>query len=345
MNRKFFRSVGVLLVLSVGAGLLAAAPTTQPAGLAAKYPGDAGIADDPGVLLYEDFESGTIDGKKWTSVTAKPGVIEFTRKTLDVHRGRYSLQMSATMDKDTGGHLFSLFEKGSEQLYTRFYVKFADDIDWIHHFVRMTANQPPSPRPIGRAGRRPPGDKRFTVAIEPWGRWGRYPPPGGWDFYCYWWKMPISRDGKYWGQDFTNKEPYAIPQRGKWYCVEFMAKCNTPAKDDGEVGFWLDGKKLAHHKDINWRSSEKLKLNGLCVMLYVTDRSATNSPPGKVNRVWFDDIVTAREYIGPCVAGPEPKVKKPKPSEKRPPGSPTGRLKTRVRDVLDQYQRKSIPEK
>jgi hypothetical protein len=344
MNWKFHRLAIAFVVFAVGAGSFASGPTTRPAGLAAEYPGDAGIDKHPGVLLHEDFESGTIDRKKWTSVTDKPGVVKLTRKTLEVHRGVYSLELSATMGKDTGGNLFSLFEKPHEQLYTRFYVKFAEDIDWIHHFVRMGANNPDRPWPMGRAGQKPPGDRRFTVAIEPWGRWGRYPVPGGWHFYCYWWKMPRSKDGKFWGQDFSDKNAYAIPQRGKWYCIEFMAKCNTPAKDDGEVAFWIDGKQFAHHKKINWRSSEKLKLNSLCVMLYVTDRSAKNSPPGKVNRVWFDDIVTATEYIGPCVPALPPKAKTKKPSEKPPPGNPTYRLKQRARGVLDQYQRKSIPE-
>lgn len=106
---------------------------------------------------------------------------------------------------------------------------------------------------------------------------------------------PRSRDGKYWGQGFS-KTPYAIPDPGKWYSVEFMAKCNTPGKPDGKVTLWIDGEKLAHHKRINWRSSAKLKLNAFWLMLYVTNNTAKKN---KINTVWFDDVVVATDYIGP----------------------------------------------
>jgi len=312
--------------------------TTQPTGLAAKYLGDEGISKDKAVLLHDNFEASEINKSKWTSITAKPGVARLTGKTMEVHRGRQALKMSATMGKDTGGSLFAVFPGGHETMHVRYCVKFAEDIDYIHHFVHLTANYPPVSRPGGKAGTRPKGDDRFTVAVEPWGRWRRYPKPGGWHYYCYWWKMPRSKDGHFWGQDFADK-PYAIPCPGKWYCVEFMAKCNTPGKPDGETAFWLDGKKVAHHKEINWRSSAKLKLNGLWLMLYVTDRSATDAKPGKVNRVWFDDVVVATEYIGPPTAA---KLKVPI-SERQTQGTPHHRLKQRVRGLLDRAGKRKLP--
>lgn len=36
--------------------------------------------------------------------------------------------------------------------------------------------------------------------IEPWGDWGKHPPPGVWNFYSYLCEMKGSPDGKYWGQ-------------------------------------------------------------------------------------------------------------------------------------------------
>jgi len=340
------RSIGIItavmvmfLALPAWASTQQAKPATAPSTIAGEYPGDVGIGKDPAVILHEDFEAGKIDKTKWTNITNKPGVLKLTGRTLDVHRGRRSLEVWATMGKDTGGHLFTRFGKGYEQMYARYCVKFADDIDYIHHFVRMVAYEPPRPAPSGRAGIKPAGNDRFTVAVEPWGRWGRYPKPGGWHYYCYWWKMPRSKDGKFWGQDFADK-PYAIPKPGKWYCVEFMAKCNTPGKDNGETAFWIDGKKLAHHKNINWRASDRLKLNGFWLMLYVTDRSATDAKPGKVNRVWFDDIVVATRYIGPPVK-PKP-VREALDRRSKPAGPPTYRLKQRVRGILDQYHRKPV---
>ncbi|HUT61400.1 MAG TPA: hypothetical protein VNA25_26435 [Phycisphaerae bacterium] len=271
------------------------AEPNQPAGLAARYPDDGNIASDPAVILHEDFEAKDFDKTRWPSISNKAGALELIADANLVHAGRQCLQVTATLGKNTGGHLFRRFKTGYEQLHARFYVKFATDIDYIHHFVHMVAQLPPTPWPTGGAGLRPAGDRKFSIGIEPWSHWGKYPPPGGWHFYCYWWKMPRSGDGKYWGAGFA-KEPYAVPQRGRWYCVEFMAKCNTPGKPDGEVALWIDGNQLARHKDINWRSSGKLKLNAFWLMLYVTEHSAKKN---KVNTVWFDDVVVATQYIGP----------------------------------------------
>lgn len=285
-----------LICLSAAAAQPPAA--TQPAGLAAKYPADRGIARDPAVILHEDFEGAGIDRKKWPDVSNKADALELTRQPGDVHGGRQSLKITARLGKNTGGHLFRRFEKSYDQLYARFCVKFAPDCDYTHHFVHLVGEQPAYRWPTGGAGLRPAGDKKFSVGIEPWGKWGRYPPPGGWHFYCYWWQMPRSPDGKYWGSGFS-RDAYAVPKRGRWYCVEFMTKCNTPSRPDGELALWIDGVKLADHKGINWRSSGKLGLNALWLMLYVTPHSAKTNP---VNRVWFDDVVVATQPIGPPVA-------------------------------------------
>ena len=278
----------------------AAAPASSAeAGLAAKYPNDKGIASDRAVILHEDFEDAAkvFDRKRWPSISNKRGALKLVREPANVFGGRQALRITATLGANTGGHLFRRFRPGHERMHTRYCVKFAADCDYIHHFVHMVAQQPPTAWPTGGAGLCPAGDRKFSVAVEPWGRWGKYPAPGAWHFYNYWWKMPRSRDGKYWGASPDGKM-HTVPKRGQWYCVEFMAACNTPGKSDGELAFWIDGKRIAHHADVNWRNSAKLKLNALWLMLYVTSHSAKTS---KVNTVWFDDVVVATKYIGPPV--------------------------------------------
>ena len=284
--------------------------TTRPAGLSGKYPGDAGIGSDPAVILHEDFEADAIDRKRWPNVSDKAGALKLVRPSTRGHGGRQALQITATLGTNTGGHLFRRFATGYERMHARFRVRFDENCDYIHHFVHMVAQLPPTSWPTGGAGLRPAGDKKFSIGIEPWGRWGRYPRPGGWHFYSYWWKMPRSRDGKYWGQGHA-EEAYAVPARGQWTCVEFMVQCNTPGEDDGEVALWIDGTRRAHHKGINWRSSADLKLNAFWLMLYVTDHSAKTH---KVNTVWFDDVVVATEYIGP----PQPASRPARNAEGRP---------------------------
>jgi len=151
--------------------------------------------------------------------------------------------------------------------------------------------------------------------------------------------MPPSKDGKFWGQEFS-EQAYAVPQPGKWYCVELMARCNTPGRDDGEAAFWLDGVPLAQHKGINWRSSQKLKLNGFWLLYYVTSQEAKDSKPGKVNRAWFDDIIVATDYVGP----PAPGASAQPAPQAAPEGTPTYRLKEQVRDVMGQVERRTVPD-
>lgn len=130
--------------------------------------------------------------------------------------------------------------------FARFYVKFAPEADYIHHFVHLGGYNPPTPYPQGGAGERPRGDERVTVGIEPHGDYGRYPPPGIWSLYVYWHEMKISADGRYWGNGLRPAQPALVP-RHRWQCVEVMLKLNsTPAQPDGELALWLDGKLVTH---------------------------------------------------------------------------------------------------
>ena len=48
-----------------------------------------------------------------------------------------------------------------------------------------------------------------------------------------------------------------------------------------------------------WRRDERLNLNFLWVLLYIT-----KAPQDHVSKVWFDNIVVAKEYVGPIMAKP-----------------------------------------
>lgn len=104
-----------------------------------------------------------------------------------------------------------------------------------------------------------------------------------------------------------------------------MVKMNNPTTErNGEQAVWINGKlwmkngQIISHlgegfpigywvKDswypvpgwypfdgFRWRSIEELNLNFLWLSLYIT-----SAPNGYVSKVWFDDIVIAKEYIGP----------------------------------------------
>ncbi len=52
--------------------------------------------------------------------------------------------------------------------------------------------------------------------------------------------------GKYYGNYFTSASPKKVEQ-GKWTCVEFMIKLNSPADEsNGEQALWINGEKIIH---------------------------------------------------------------------------------------------------
>jgi hypothetical protein len=304
----------------------------QPEGLAAKYPGDAGIAGDARVLLAEDFETGTLAdlAKRWDDVSNKDGkVMAFSDEVPPGSRGKRSLQITATVGENTGGHLYRRLPRGAQTVYGRFYVKFAADAQYIHHFVTLGGYQPPTRWPQGGAGERPHGEERVTVGIEPTGDYGRFPAPGIWNFYAYWHEMKVSADGRYWGNSLRPPTPAPAP-RGRWQCVELMLKLNSaPDQRDGELALWLDGKPVAHlargvrrgqwtgmgfalvkdggepFEGFCWRTSTDLEVNFFWLLHYVTQNAArqNNVPiPKQANTVWFDDIVVSTAYVGPLRA-------------------------------------------
>jgi hypothetical protein len=288
-------------------------------GLASKYIGDKGIREDPAVVFAEDFEADSLEAvwSRWESVQNKP-IMSLSADVSDASGGTRSLLMTHIGGQGTGGHLYRRLLPGYEKLHVRFYVKFDPDCHPIHHFVHMGGYNPPTAWPQGGAGTRPQGDERFSTGVEPYGNQWR------WDFYSYWMGMRSSPDGASWGHDFINDPALAV-ERGRWICVELMMKMNEPVTEsNGEQALWIDGRPwtkdgqvVSHlgrgfprgrwtwdsfHPDpdgepfegFRWRTTRGLNLNFLWLLLYVT-----KSPEGHVSRVWFDDIVVARDYIGP----------------------------------------------
>ncbi len=268
-------------------------------GLAAAFPGDADLTSHRDVIFADSFEQGAL-GVGWDEVGNKGGkVLSLVSpgEGAPVGLGRRCLRAEAHLGQDTGGGLTRWFES-ADTLFIRFYTRFDEDCDYVHHFVTLRANKSLTGRDrwsgFGGAGLKPEGSERFSTAIEPWGNWGRNAPPGRWNFYSYWHEMDVSRDGKYWGNSFGVPEAPEIP-RGSWIGVEFMLKHNTPGKADGEQAFWIDGALQGHWKGIHWRKAPELRANALTLESYITDRW-TKHP---VNGASFDNVVIARRYIGP----------------------------------------------
>jgi hypothetical protein len=274
-------------------------------GLASNFDSDRDIVSHAAVIFADDFESGDL-GAKWDETSNRGNALSFVNESSNTTTlppnalGQRSLKVTATLGKNTGGGFTKWFES-ADRLYIRFYTKFDEDCDYVHHFCTLRANKSLQGRDrwsgFGGAGLLPEGDERFSTAIEPWGNWGKWSPPGQWNFYSYWHTMKASPDGKYWGNGFRPETQPNI-QRATWICVEFMIQHNTPGENDGEQAYWIDGELRGHWTGFNWRTSPTLFANALTLESYVTDRWTKQSE----NVVFFDNVVIAKSYIGPSGA-------------------------------------------
>ena len=279
-------------------------PEASAWGLAAKYPGDVGIANDPDVLFADNFESG--DMKKWDQQRGRVVMIEDKPNS-----GRWCVQMPMERGRNHGGDAIKWFMPGADTVYARLYVKFSPDYQYNHHFVWLGANQRTNKwSAFGKAGLRPDGTY-YSTGMEPWFAWGKNPPPGEVNLYTYYLDMePDLKMNKYWGNGFFPPGPgkgtdagkdRVIPLLSQWQCWEFIIQANTaPDKADGKQAMWVEGKLVGEFTGIRWRNDLDLKVNCFWLEHYGYDEGDPTKQYWKDSQaVWFDDVVVARRYIGP----------------------------------------------
>ena len=321
-HTSLVQTLGLLAASVASVSLMAAELPEGGTGIAARYPGDQRIDRDPAVVFFESFADGKVEdlSQRWDTVV-DPQTMTFTPDGAPGSQDGQALLITHTGGEGEGGQLYRRLLPGYDQLFARFYVKFAADCAPIHHFgTHLGGFNPPTPWPQGGAGERPDGAKRFTTGVEPYGKdWQ-------WDFYSYWQNMRVHGDGNFWGTPFHAYAARPQVAKDRWICVEMMVKMNSAdGSVPGEQAFWIDGKlwrvddQITSHvgpgfprgrwtggwwqpdvkadtafEGFQWRSTDKLSVNYVWAYLYITKARA-----GQVSKVWFDNIVVAKNYIGP----------------------------------------------
>lgn len=313
-------------------------------GIAARYPGDQGIATDPAVLFVEDFEQPDVAAvaARWEDVKSQAGM-SLSADVPAGSPGQTSLLMHKRPgDGTTGAHLYRRILPGDgtdgyQRMFARFYLKFAEDCAPLHHFgTNVGGNSPSTAWPMVSAGSRPAGDVQFWTGIEPYGDTWR------WDFYTYWMEMrsyenPDGSGDECWGNSFIREgadQSWAaagppIP-RGEWICVEMMLQVNQPVDShSGEQAFWVDGAlwrkdgQIVSHLGPGFPSGSWLRdkwspapggqpFEGYrwrsasdLLANYVWAYIYTEQDDHDI-QVWFDHIVVATDYIGCLASGDVP---------------------------------------
>jgi len=295
--------------------------------IATNYPGDAGIQNDPNVVLVEMFEEADINTvfARWSDVNNRPAMT----LVADAPAGSPGTRSLNIDGPGGGGHLFkSLPAAITDVAYLRYYVKYLSGGGYHHSGGQIGGYNPATPWPQGTAGIRPNGSDNFTINTEPISN-------TNFGFYVYWPGMYPDGAGSYWGNLF-NPAPALV--RDAWMCVEVMVKLNNPVSaTNGELAYWINGTQVMHFgpgfpnvsrnggiwtidpngtpfPGFQWRTSGALNVNWVWLENYIQG----NNPAGTLR---YDHVVLARNYIGPIGGGTAPP---PSPPPSPPPPPPPG---------------------
>ena len=135
-------------------------------GLAALYPGDAGIENHPDVIFAERFEQPTLAElfTRWSDVL-NGGAMSLTSDVPPGSPGARSLNIPwAGGGANNGGHLFKQLSAGvGDMLYVRYYIKYPVNGKYHHTGIWMGGNNPSLSWPNPQAGIKPAGNDRFIA--------------------------------------------------------------------------------------------------------------------------------------------------------------------------------------
>lgn len=328
MSRNPLRCVSfAILVALAGSGLAmneeprSSLPPTMLArlpehrGLAARYPGDKGLAADPAVVLADDVES-SATGMLPDGLAAEQqnnpwdrawGGARITDDPEHVHAGHRALEFSTNGPRAVG--VGKYLSPGFDRLFFRYYIKYDHAFPGAHHVGGGMKARAPG-LPDANPGVKPDGTNQFDVLLDHWSFDPGVPPPGHLVAYVYHmdqqhkWGEQFYPSGKTQpgvnaargivGPSFVPRKD-VVPVRGRWHCYEFMVQANTPGQRDGRVAFWIDGHLAADFPNLRFRSVDALKINRVNVGMYESRHNG-------FHRVWIDDVVVAAAYIGPMTA-------------------------------------------
>lgn len=263
-----------------------AVAATVTVGLAAKYPGDAGIKSDPNVLMVSDFEQ-TDWTKDWSYTYGNFSAISSDANLFQPLKGkalRVTIPTGSNLGMDSGIKFAQKVGYEPEEIYFRYYVRFGDD--WKPSWDGKLP---------GLAGRYGSGGwgGNVTNGSNGWSARGLFEPgnnPILIGNYVY------HADMGSWGEHFLWKnENLGNLQKNRWYSIEQYLKLNTPGSRDGVLRGWVDGKLAYERTNIRFRDLRSLKIEEVWMNVY---HGGDATAPSTM-RVYIDNMVVAKQYIGP----------------------------------------------
>jgi hypothetical protein len=187
---------------------------------------------------------------------------------------------------------------GYDELFVRYYIKFDDKFRGMpNHGANLGGRDVSRPGSAwaGQAAIRDIASRGyFYSGLQPYGENGSRELEMG--FYSY-------HLDKYdqWGDSYEVQKHIPI-KVGEWHCVERHMKLNSVSADgkanmDGVEELWVDGQ-LSIHKAVRFRKTPVLRITFFALGMYYHALPKEYDAEHPI-KVYFDNLVIAREYIGP----------------------------------------------
>ena len=268
-------------------------------GIAAGYPDDQGIAGHPDVIFVTGFEADNWEDE-WSYAGGTIDIVE-----ADVPRMFSPLSGKALRANIPEGENSSMsvtykfaekIGQEPEEIYFRYYLRFADDWNQTVSGGKLPGISGTYGR-AGWGGRKPDG-------TDGWSARGTYflsiagdnPLAGSHPIgtYCYYADQP----GTYGDTWPWNDEYKGFLSKNRWHCVEQYVRLNTPGVHNGILRAWVDGRPAFEKADIMFRTVGSLKIEQIWMNVY---HGGTAVSPHD-QHLYVDNVVVARQYIGPMNA-------------------------------------------
>lgn len=192
-------------------------------------------------------------------------------------KGSASPNVSKVYNAPVGGAEF-LAQTGSyDSIYFSYYLKFSPDFDFVKGgklpgLFGGTANS---------GGEIPNGYDGFSTRFM-------WRENGLGELYAY---IPKSEQ---WGTPIANGK-FSF-KKGQWHKLQHQIVLNEPGTSNGKIKIWLDDTLVHSEKNLVFRSTDSLKINGIFFSTFFGGNDTTWSS-SRDNYILFDNLCLSHDYL------------------------------------------------
>jgi hypothetical protein len=258
--------------------------------LAARYPEDRGLEQDPNVICFTGFESENWR-RDWSGGRRRTvGVVDADEERLFKPWQGTAMRIAVPTGQHYGASVQYPFRerigREPQEIYFRYYLRLGNDWD-----PARGGKLPGIAGTYGRGGwggRPSDGRNGWSARGQFNGRQDGKTPIG---FYCY----HADMKGRYGNSWIWTRDDLGYLQNNRWYCIEQYARLNTPGANDGILRGWVDGKLAFEKTDVRMRDVPELKIECVWINIYHGGKWSATSD----DHLYIDNVVIARRYVGP----------------------------------------------